>query len=280
MRLLLPLLIVLLTAGAAAAAEPAALATARERYNTGDFEGAISAAAVARNIPTFADAASLVIARAHLERYRQSADPAELSTARQTLFLVKPDHLSPRDQVDLFIGLGQTLYLGELFGASADLFETALSRGGLLDPPDRRQLLDWWATALDREAQSRIQERRPRVFERILVRMEDELRIDPFDPVASYWVAVAARGIGDPDRAWNAAVAAWVRTSLAAEPESRSETSEAVHPEAIQALRGDLDRLVTQALVVERARLRPAREQQDAAAALRAEWDLVKEQWK
>ena len=65
----------------ALAAEPAALAKARQRYNAGDFEGAISAAAVARNIPSSADAASLVIARAHLEWYRQRADPADLVTA-------------------------------------------------------------------------------------------------------------------------------------------------------------------------------------------------------
>lgn len=250
----------------ALAAEPAALAKARQRYNAGDFEGAISAAAVARNIPSSADAASLVIARAHLEWYRQRADPADLVTAREALFAIHPDNLSPRDQVDRFIGVGQLLYLGEVFGAAAELFDTALTRSSLLTAPDRHQLLDWWATALDRETQTRPQERRSRGFDRIAARMEDELRQDPFNPVANYWLPVAARGSGDPERAWSAAVAAWVRSSLA--------------PEKAQTLREDLDRLVAQALIPERAHLRPVREQQEAMATFRAEWDLVKEQWK
>lgn len=250
----------------ALAAEPAALAKARQRYNAGDYEGALSAAAVARNIAVSADAASLVIARSHLERYRQGADPADLASARQALFDVHPDNLSPRDQVDLFIGIGQALYLGEVFGASADFFDNALNRSPLLMAAERRQLLDWWATALDREAQARPQDRRSRVFDRIAARMDEELRQDPFNPVANYWLAVAARGSGDPERAWDAAVAGWVRSSLA--------------PEQAKALREDLDRLVAQALIPERARLRPAREQEEALATLRAEWDLVKEQWK
>jgi hypothetical protein len=168
--------------------------------------------------------------------------------------------------VDLFIGMGQALYLAETFGAAADLFDTALTRSMLLSTVDRGQLLDWWATALDREAQTLLPERRPRVFERIASRMEDELRLDPFNPVASYWLAVSARGIGDPERAWNAAVAGWVRSSVA--------------PDKAQALREDLDRLVAQALIPERAHLRPASQQQEAMATFRAEWDLVKEQWK
>jgi hypothetical protein len=248
------------------AAEPAPLARARSLYNAGNFDGAIDAAAVARTLPGAADAAALVIARSHLERYRNRPDPGDLAAARETLAVVHAQNLSPRDQVDLFIGLGQSLYLGEVYGASAELFDTALTRGTLLSAADGRQLLDWWATALDREAQSRAPERRVQVFDRILTRMEDELRLDPANPVANYWLAVAARGIGDPERAWDAAVAAWVRSSLS--------------PATAEALRGDLDRLVTQALITERARLRPTRDQQDATAALRAEWELLKSQWK
>jgi hypothetical protein len=127
-------------------------------------------------------------------------------------------------------------------------------------------LLDWWATALDREAQTRAPERRGRVFERIADRMETELREDPGNTVANYWLAVAARGIGDVDRAWGAAVAAWVRSTL--------------KPESAETLRTDLDRLVIQALIPERARARSAQQQPELLAALRAEWDLVKQQWK
>jgi hypothetical protein len=75
--------------------------------------------------------------------------------------------LAPRDQVDLLIGLGQSLYLADNFGAAAELFDVALSRAALLEERDRLMLLDWWATTLDRDAQARSADRRPRVFERI-----------------------------------------------------------------------------------------------------------------
>ena len=267
MRFLAAVAIVLATlVSPAVAAEPAALATARTRYNAGDFDGAISAAAVARNTPASADAAALVIARAHLELYRQRALAEDLATARETLQAVQVAALSPRDQVDLYIGLGQALYLGEQFGAGAEMFETALTRASLLNPAERRQLLDWWATALDREAQARVPDRRPRIFERVSKRMEDELREDPSNPVANYWLAVAVRGTGDPDRAWDVAIAAWIRSTLS--------------PDSSTTLRSDLDRLVGEALIPERAKLRPASEQQLALATLRAEWELVKDQWK
>jgi len=74
-----------------------------------------------------------------------------------------------------------------------------------------------------------------------------------------------ARGAGDLDRAWDAAIAAWVRATVGTEANE---------------LRTQLDRLVSTALIPERARLRPVREQADAAAALRAEWEQVKAAWK
>jgi len=257
------LLAVPLTAGAA---EPPALARARMLYNAGNFEGAIDAAAVAERQPQSADVAALVSARAHLERYRQHADAADLTAAREALGMVRAGVLTPRDQVDLLIGLGQSLYLGEIYGAAAELFDTALNRPVALESRDRLLLLDWWATALDREAQTRASDHRAKVFERIAERMEAELRRDPGSAPANYWLAAAARGMGDIDRAWDAAVAGWVRSRLSLA--------------SADALRTDLDRLVTQALIAERARVRPAREQADATKTLTAEWELVKQQWK
>jgi hypothetical protein len=206
------------------------------------------------------------MARSYLERYRERSQVGDLADARDALGSVRVAALAPRDQVDLLVGLGQSLFLGEIFGAAAELFDTALTRGALLSEKDRLMLLDWWASALDREAQTRPPERRTRVFERITQRMEEELRQDPGNAAANYWLAVASRGVGDVDRAWGAAVAAWVRSSLS--------------PATSENLRMDLDRLVTQALIPERARLRPQREQQDASTTLQAEWELVKQQWK
>jgi hypothetical protein len=249
----------------ASADEPPALAKARALYNAGDFEGAVDAASMVRKDAEWADAAALVVARAHLEQYRQRADAEDLAAARAALGAVRAAVLTPRDQLDLIVGLGQSLYLSEIYGAAAELFETALSRAGLLTPRDRLLLLDWWATSLDREAQSRPLDRRARVFERITVRMTDEIQRDPGSPVANYWLAVAARGAGDIDGAWNSAIAAWVRATLS--------------PETTAKLRDDLDRLMTQALIPERSRALAAREPQDAVAALTTEWELLKSQW-
>jgi hypothetical protein len=247
------------------AAEPSALARARTLYNAADYEGAIEAAAVARMQPATADAAALVDARAHLERYRHGSDPADLAAAREALNTIHAPVLSPREQVDLLVGLGQSLYLSDMFGSAAELFDTALDRGALLPDRDRLMVLDWWATALDREAQSASPERRARLAGQIGSRMEEELRRDPGSAPANYWRAVAARGVGDFETAWDAAVAAWVRATLS--------------PTASQ-LRTDIDRLVTEALIAERARSRPGFDQTDAVEALRSEWNLVKEQWK
>jgi hypothetical protein len=248
------------------AAEPPALAKARTLYNSANYEGAIDAAAVARRQPPWADAAALVIARSYLERFRQNADAKDLVAAREAFVTIKASALTPRDQVDLVIGLAQSLYLGELFGASAELFETALMRSALLGARDKQMLLDWWATALDRDAQTRPVERRRVVFERIGARMQEELRQDPGSAVANYWLAVAARGAGDVEGAWHAALAAWVRATLS--------------PETTGELRADLDRLVMQALIPERSRVMALRDPQEAVTALRAEWELVKQQWK
>lgn len=268
MRLCSVLFVLLLfsTGSTAGAAEPPALVRARSFYNAADYDSAIAAAVVAQRDTTSADAAALVLGRAHLERFRLTLDPADLVAARQTFGASRFATLSARDQVDLLIGLGQSLYLDDAFGAAAELFETALGRDVPLGADDRAMLLDWWATALDREAQARAADRRGPLYAHIADRMAEELLRDPGSRPANYWRAVAARGVGDVEGAWNAAVAGWVRSTL--------------RPDASVALRADLDRLVSQALVPERARVRAAPDPADTLTAMRAEWDAVKSQWK
>jgi hypothetical protein len=135
----------------------------------------------------------------------------------------------------------------------------------MLTPRDRRQLLDWWASSLDRQAQAGPADRRRAVFDRIAARMDEELKQDPGSSVALYWRAVAARGAGDLEGAWQAAIAGWVMSTL--------------EPDTTESLRADLEQLVQQALIPERSRLM-ARDPQQAVSALRADWDLVKQQWK
>src|SRR5262245_26149468 len=55
------------------------LARARSFYNARQFDQAIEAATLALRTPATAPAATVVLARAHLERYRERADPADLS---------------------------------------------------------------------------------------------------------------------------------------------------------------------------------------------------------
>jgi hypothetical protein len=248
-----------------ASAEHPSLAQARVLYNAADYDGAIASASLATADPASADAAKLVTARAHLQRYRAAFDPSDLSRARTAMAGLRADALSPRDYLDLLIGLGQALYLSDAFGAAGEMFDAAFSRRSVLDERDQRALLDWWATAVDREAWRSPADRRLVLLEGVRARMDEEVRLDPGNPAANYWLAVAARGAGDYDRAWHAAIAAWVRAAL--------------RPETSAALRADIDQFVTQTLVPERARARPEQETTEAAAALLADWNAIKDQW-
>ena len=95
--------------------------------------------------------------------------------------------------------------------------------------------------------------------------MEAEIARDPGSTPAGYWLAAAARGAGDLDRAWSAAMAGWVRASLARDRGA--------------ALRADLDRLVVQALAPERASRVPARDRDQAIAGMLSEWEAFKANW-
>lgn len=258
--------VVTLAGGVAEAADPPALVKAHALYNAGDFAGAIDAATPLEGQPETANAAALLIGRARLEQFRESSDVAVLEAARVALSSIRSAALQPREQVELLIGMGQILFFGDVFGGAAELFDTALGRRDLLSARDRWGLLDWWATSLDRQAQLLPPDRRPSIFARIAERMETELRVEPGSGPANYWLIVGARGTGDVVRAWDAAVAGWVRAAL--------------NPATMADVRADIDRLVTEALVVELGRSRGGPEPQDAINATRADWELVKSQWK
>ena len=251
---------ILLLPLAAVGQEAPELAEARALYNAGDFDGAIASAAVARAQVAFADAASLVIGRAYLERYRATGDPIDLASGREALTSVNAAAIAPSDRLAWLVGLGQSLYLGGQPGAAAEVFETALGQREVLDPADARTLLDWWASSLDREASAGARTRRAALFDRMRVRMEQQLLDSPGSAPANYWLVAAARGAADPERAWNLAAAAWVRSRFA--------------PETMFGLREDLDRLVLEGVVPELARASEVEED-----SLVAEWIAFKEQW-
>lgn len=249
-----------------AAATRADLARARTLYNQRQFDGAIEAADLARQTPDTADAAAVVLARAHLERYRERVDPADLSAARTALAAVKPAGLDGRDRLEFLIALGASLFLEDDFGAAAEVFSSGLGRAEALDPALYEAFLDWWGSAIERQAAVAERTRRVAMFERLSERMNDELSRNPSSAVAGYWVVVAARGVGDPLRAWDAAVASWVRARLAGERTA--------------SLRADLDRIVREGIIPDRVRDLPIDQRAQAESELRAEWELVKEKWK
>jgi hypothetical protein len=250
----------------ASAADRATLAKARAMYNEGRYADAIEIASLVRSNPPDASAANLVIGRSYLEQFRSMSNPADLDAAREALALVNVATLSVGDETELLIGLAETLFLEESFGAAAELFGSLLDRpvdGGLTP---RERLLDWWATSIDREAQRRHSFDRAPLYAQVLERMHDELEQSPSSATAAYWIVVGARLTGALERAWDLAVASWVRAPL-----TRDRAA---------ALRADLDRLVTEALIPERAhQLAGPRESATAAEALLTEWTRVKERW-
>jgi hypothetical protein len=251
---------------AAAAADRAIVAKARALYNEGRYDEAIETAGLMRNAPAEASAAALVIGRAHLERFRTLGNPADLDAARQALRAVDVSTLTSGDDTELLIGLAETLFLEESFGAAAELFGTLLDRPGDGGLTGRERLLDWWAVSLDREAGRREPGAGGPVYVQVVERMERELGRNPGSATAGYWVVAAARLTGALDRAWDLAVAAWVRAPLARDRAA--------------SLRNDLDRLVSDGLIPERAyQLAGGREQQEAESVLREEWSSVKARW-
>ena len=233
--------------------------------DAGKSDEAIEAARGASLAPDLADRARIVLARAWLERFRQSAEPADLSSAREALIQVKAAGLESDDLLDLTIATGESLFFDDKAGAAAEQFELALGRIDPKHAEGRELVLDWWANALDRQAQV-VSAAEARAIEmRIVARMEEELRRDQESPVASYWLVAGARASGDVERAWSAAIAAWVRAAQA----GRRGVS----------LQMDLNRLVVQAIIPERARQLASNNPESAAAAMRMEWESLKQAW-
>jgi hypothetical protein len=263
--------VLLLTiAGSALAADP--LAEARRLYNLGQYETAEKLAREAAAIPARADAARVVLGRIQLERFRQSADPRDLTHARESLRMVATAPLDAAERVELTIGLAESLYFEERYGAAAQLFESVRQRSVLLGTRAHERVLDWWATSVDKQAQTRQADERPAIYARVLDRMAEEVAEYPGSTAAGYWLAAAARASGDVERAWHAAHAGWLRATLA---DDRG-----------LALRTDLDRLMTQAIIPERAAKLAARsdllarmDPKDAQSAMMAEWNAFKKAW-
>lgn len=265
-RLVLTLVLALLVSRSAVAQSPAGpLARARQAYNAGEFDAAIAAATDARKTPALESAADVVLARALLERSRVQLEGTDLSAAHDAIHRVDPAKLSMAERLDYTVAVGMTVFLEGRPGAAAELLEPLLDAATpapLLG--DRRSLFDWWATAVDRAAQLAPDSARHDFYLRIVRRSEAELTRDVDSGPAGYWLSAGARGAGDLDRAWHAAVAAWIRSRGA---------------DRRDILRADLDHLMTTAIIPERARALDSHDNAALVAAMRAEWDGIKSSW-
>jgi tetratricopeptide (TPR) repeat protein len=253
--------------GAAQAAADDPLAEARRFFVAGLYEQAIVAAEGVLAVPALAASARIIVGRSRLELYRLGGRPEDLDAARQALRELDATTLPDRERTELLVGLGVTLYYEQEFGAAAEVFDGAVERAGQLGPPARHQVLDWWATALDREAQSRAGADRDAAYETLGARMMAELQRDETCTPASFWIAAAARARGDLERAWDAALAGWLRAVFATDGGA--------------ALRADLDMLVLQGIIPDRSR-RAGGDPQDiekTVTALADEWESFKSRW-
>ena len=225
------------------------LAEARAYYNQQLYELAMKSAELASGDQAAADEAGLILARANLERFRQTHDTTNLTAAREALQKVDPTRLSAPSQAEFTVGLGEWLFLDDRYGPAA-----------------RDRVLDWWATSIDRHAQV-TPAHRSALYQRIIDRMDEELRDHPGSTAAAYWVPAAARSLGDLDRAWTAAIAGWLRSR--------------VGPDHGVAVRADLDRLVQTAIIPERARelSHQSHDAKDAVDVMTTEWETLKQQW-
>jgi hypothetical protein len=251
---------------AASAAAQGPLDFPRQLYNQGRYDQAITAATRFLTTPQ-ADGAHLIIGRSHLERFRKSADPADLAAGRTALQQVAPANLAGRDRIDYLVGLGESLYLEEAYGPAAELFEGALDRTREFGPRAGDRVFDWWATSLDRQAQSGMADDQDAVYRAIRDRARAEIGRSPGSASGVYWFVVSLRYLGDLTKAWDAAIAGWVRAPLG---DDRG-----------QGLRADLDQLVLQAIIPERVRIMAAndRDRERADASLKAAWEAVKKDW-
>jgi hypothetical protein len=247
-------------------AQRADLAKARALYNQRQFDAAIEAADAAQKVPATADPATVLLARARLERYRERANPDDLSAARIALGTVRVSNLDPRDNVDFLMALGEALFFEDDYGAAATLLESGIDAAIAQGPQTGEAMIEWWGSAVERHADSLDRDARMQAFRRMRDRMSRELARNPGSAAAAYFLVVAIRGEGQPSEAWDAAIAGWVRARLAG---ARSAT-----------LRADLDKLVLEGIIPDRVRAAAADKRAQTESDLKGEWAVVKERWK
>ena len=219
---------------------PAAPADARKLYNQALYELAIKAATEARQAGDAVDEASLIFARAHLERFRQTRDAHNLTRGAGGAERASTPRGCPREaQAEFTLALGQWLFLADKFRAAAELFDSPRPGSTAWD---RRRAIACSTGGRRRSIGRRRKIRRTarRSTSASSIGWRTSFACNPGRPRPATGLPAAARSIGDTDRAWHAALAGYLRARVA--------------PDRGVALRADLDRLVATAVIPERAR--------------------------
>jgi hypothetical protein len=247
-----------------AAAAQSPLERARSFYNAGQFEDAIATATTAERRADAAASAALIIARARLEQFRQDRDPGELAAARAGLVSLDARALNQEESIEWQVGVGAALFLENQPGPAAAVFSTILPDAReRLSPLEFDKVFEWWAAATAQAAAAATGDVRRRLFEHFIADTAFELQRNPFSGPATYWSAMAARGAGDFEGAWDIAAAGWIRAG---------------GQESGRQLRADLDAFVTNTLIPERAQSRTG-QRLDAKATI-AEAGALTDAWR
>ena len=241
-----------------------ALSDARRFYNQGQFDAAERAAREAARVPASADAARMVLGRIQLERYRRAPVAADLSGAISAFASIdarRPGGASGSNSRSV----SARRYISRIGSARPPRCSSRPRLVELLGPVAHERVLDWWATAVDRQAQLRPPAERGEMYRRISTAHGRGDLAGCGSIAAGYWLAASARGRGDLERALSEATAAWVRASLARD--------------GGVALRADLDRLVVQGILPDRAARLTVRDNTQALAGMVGEWEAFKSSW-
>ena len=101
--------------------------------------------------------------------------PSDLSAAREALGTVRAASLDERDQLELLLALGESLFLEDDFGAAAEILESGLDARRQRRRSSPKSMLEWWGSAVERQASGLAPEPRRRAFARLVDRMQGEL---------------------------------------------------------------------------------------------------------
>jgi hypothetical protein len=162
---------------------------ARKLYNQELYELAIRAATEARQAGDAVDEASLIFAPRPSRTL--PPDPRRAQPQRGAVRRCAPS--MPRScrrgrRRSSHSPWANTCFWPTSSVRPAELFDSTSARVDDLGPAARDRVLDWWATAMDREAQED-SAHRAGLYQRIIERMEDELRQQPGSTAAGYWLA-------------------------------------------------------------------------------------------